>query len=386
MRPASPTSSAAAWLAYTALFAALYAGFGVQSPYLPPLLKDHGLAAGLIGTALASGTAIRLVAGPLAARLADRFDALRLVFAVCAATAAVAVIGYGPAYGFWPLLAVSLAQSSALAPLAQLADALVLGSAARHPGGFAYGWVRGAGSGAFILGSVLSGQLVDRLGLGVVIWLNAALLSLAAMTAPATPRLPLPAAMAPSPSSGSLRALLALPAFRRVIAVAALILGSHALHDGFAMIRWNAAGIGAGEAGMLWSEAVAAEVVVFFLIGRPVLDRLGPAGVAMLAALAGAVRWAVSAETAWLPAVALIQPLHGITFALLHLACMRRLAETVPSHLEATAMALYGIVGIGVATALLTLVSGWLYGAVGARAFWPMAVLCLLALPVARKL
>jgi len=32
------------------------------------------------------------------------------------------------------------------------------------------------------------------------------------------------------------------------------------MHDGFAMIRWRAAGIAPGTAGLLWSEAVAAEV------------------------------------------------------------------------------------------------------------------------------
>jgi MFS transporter, PPP family, 3-phenylpropionic acid transporter len=173
-------------------------------------------------------------------------------------------------------------------------------------------------------------------------------------------------------------------ATRRLVAV--LILGSHALHDGFAVIRWTAVGIAPSTAGLLWSESVAAEVIVFFVIGRPLLDRLGPAGVAMLAAVAGIVRWTVSAETAWLPAVALIQPLHGITFALLHLACMRRLAEAVPPRLSATALTLYGTVAIGAVSALLTLVSGWLYGAVGPAGFLVMAVLCATALPFARRL
>jgi len=35
--------------------------------------------------------------------------------------------------------------------------------------GFRYGWVRGAGSAAFVLGTLLSGQLVDRFGLGCII-------------------------------------------------------------------------------------------------------------------------------------------------------------------------------------------------------------------------
>jgi PPP family 3-phenylpropionic acid transporter len=40
----------------------------------------------------------------------------------------------------------------------------------------------------------------------------------------------------------------------------------------------------------LWSLSVAAEVVVF-LFGRPLLDRIGPAGAAMLSVGAGVVRW-----------------------------------------------------------------------------------------------
>jgi len=152
------------------------------------------------------------------------------------------------------------------------------------------------------------------------------------------------------------------------------------------MIRWRAAGVTPGTAGLLWAEAVAAEVVVFFALGRTLLDRIGPSGAAMLAATAGVLRWAVSAETTALPALALIQPMHGLTFALLHLACMRRLAETVPPGLSATALTLYGTVGIGAASALLTLLAGVLYGAVGAVGFWVMAALCAAALPFARRM
>jgi MFS transporter, PPP family, 3-phenylpropionic acid transporter len=82
-------------------------------------------------------------------------------------------------------------------------------------------------------------------------------------------------------------------------------------------------------------------------------------------------------------AIALTQPLHGLTFALLHLACMRLLAAVVPPDLAATAQAIYGTIGIGGANVLLTLVAGALYARYGAAAFWPMAGLCLVALPLA---
>ena len=136
----------------------------------------------------------------------------------------------------------------------------------------------------------------------------------------------------------------------------------------------------------LWSESVAAEVLVFFVVGPALVTRLTPAGAAAIAALAGVLRWAVMAQTTEVRALALVQPLHGITFALLHLACMRLLARLVPPGLEGTAQALYGTVGIGAAVALLTFVSGVLYARLGAQGFWVMATLSALAVPLTWKL
>jgi PPP family 3-phenylpropionic acid transporter len=374
------------------LYAALYAGFGVQSPYLPSLLESRDLRPEAIALVLAAGSAVRLVAGPAAGRLADRLDAPKVILSLCSAVAALIALGYLPARGLWLLFAVGVFHSAALAPLAPLSDTLALGAAAAARSddavrrGFEYGWVRGAGSAAFILGSVLSGHF----GIASVVWLNAALLATAAFAALLVPQLPptQDAARATEAKGGvrGVGALLRLPLYRRLVLVAALIMGSHAMHDSFAVIRWAAAGIGPGTAGLLWSLSVAAEVMVFLFAGRPLLDRLGPAGAAMLAAAAGIVRWAVMAETAWLPALAAIEPLHGLTFALLHLSCMRLLAGCVPRHLAATALTLYGTVGIGAPATLLTLASGPLYARFGAHGFWVMAALCAAALPLARTL
>jgi PPP family 3-phenylpropionic acid transporter len=84
--------------------------------------------------------------------------------------------------------------------------------------------------------------------------------------------------------------------------------------------------------------------------------------------------------------LAMIQPLHGFTFALLHLACMRIIAATVPPALAGTAQAVYGLIGVGGTTALLTVFSGWLYGRFGPAGFWAMAFLCSFAFPVIRML
>ena len=372
---------------FLALYAALYAAFGVGSPFLPVLLGAHGLSPEEIAVVLSAIIAVRLLTGPAAGRMADWRGARRGVLGFCAAGAGLLALAYLPASGLRPLLVVGVLHSALLAPAAPLADSLALASAvpSRAGGaGFDYGWVRGAGAGAFIFGSLVAGHAIERFGIDVVVWLHAPLLAATSLATSQVPQLHRPLAM--RRGKGGLATLVRPGLFRRVVLVAALIQGSHALHDSFAVVRWGAAGIGPAAAAELWSEAVAAEVVVFFLLGRPLLDRLGPAGALALAASAGVLRWAVMAETAWLPAVALVQPLHGLTFALGHLACMRLLALIVPPGLAATALTIYGTLGVGVATALLTLASGPLYSRLGPAGFWVMAALCASALPLTRCL
>jgi PPP family 3-phenylpropionic acid transporter len=373
------------------LYAAMYAAFGVASPFLPAFLSARGLAPEQLGLVLGAGMTVRLLTAPLAGRIGDLIQALRVVLAVCIALAASVTLGYLAGHGFWILLGVKLLHAASLAPITVLADALALGSASPPPSsgrpGFEYGWVRGTGSAAFIVGTLLSGQAVSAFGLEVIVWLQALLLGVAAFAAMVVPELihnrTADAVRAPA---GGVLVLLRLPLFRNLVLVAALILGSHAMHDAFAVIRWSAAGVSPATASLLWSESVAAEVLVFFVIGPALVTQLTPAGALAVAALAGMLRWAVMAQTTAVIALALVQPLHGITFALLHLACMRLIARIVPPGLEGTAQAIYGTVGIGAAIALLTLVSGALYAHIGAQGFWVMAALCALAFPLTWKL
>ena len=367
---------------FLSFYGALFAAFGVASPFLPGLLQQNGLTSGELGVVLAAGTAVRLLAGPLGSWVADRTGRGPLVLAGFTAASAVVALAYSPARGMAVLLMVGVAHASVLAPLTPVADALALGSAER--GRFRYGWVRGAGSAAFIAGALLSGQLVDALGLGVIVWLNAALLAGAAGLA-----WMLPNRVAGAKQAGTragVWALLKVPIFVRLMAVAALIGGSHALHDGFEVIRWRSAGLSAAQSSVLWALSVAAEVVVFVLIGPPLLAALGPSRAMLLAAVAGMVRWSTAAVTAWFPAMALVEPLHGLTFALLHLVCMDVIGRVVPTTLAATAQAIYATLAMGAAAAVVTVASGPLYGWLGAGAFWLMAGLCALALPIAAGL
>jgi len=213
--------------------------------------------------------------------------------------------------------------------------------------------------------------------------ISGALLALGAMVALSLPSLPQARTPTASSRATMLRdgiLLLRLPVYRRILVAAALLWGSHALHDTFSVIRWRSAGIDFFMVSALWSESVFSEVVMFLLIGPRLVQRIGPSGSMVLACGAGFVRWTVAAFTTSPGLLACIQPLHGLTFALFHLAAVR-LMTVAPVRLAATAQAIYGTLCVGLSIAVVTLASGLLYAHMGGAAFLIMAALCLLAMP-----
>jgi PPP family 3-phenylpropionic acid transporter len=367
----------------------MYASFGVASPFWPRFFEARGMSPEQIGLLLGLSTIVRLVAGPVVARVADRLQRLRQVLAAAAALAACLAFGLPWVGGFWIFLIVRLCHEAALTPTTSLADALALdASKSRAPAGknFEYGWVRGAASAAFVFGTLAAGQVIGWTALTSIVWMHGALLLVAAAS---TMLLPAPdhnTHAAPEPSSfRAIRELMGIVVFRRMVLIAALVYGSHAMHDAFAAIRWNAVGIGPTMISVLWSEAVVAEVIVFILIGPRLVDAIGPSGAAAIASAAAVVRWLVVAYSTSPGVLAIVQPLHGLTFALLHLACMRLIGTAVPQHLAATGQAIYAL-GPALATALLTLSSGVLYARLGASGFLLMALLPALALPLCSRL
>jgi PPP family 3-phenylpropionic acid transporter len=363
----------------------MYGAFGVASPFWALFFEMRGSSSQELGILLGLGTLMRLISGPLVGRLADASGKLRAALAGCIALAAALAVALLLANAFWSLLIIHLLQMAALAPVTTIADALATSGVRRHPRpGFRYGRIRGTASAAFVAGTLAVGVLFSGASVSIV-FMHASLLVAAAGAALLLPQSDVPPGrqtLSWASFTGGIRELWAVVIFRRVIVVAALVYGSHAVHDAFAVIRWNEAGIGPVMTSMLWSEAVAAEVIMFFLIGPALVSRLGTNGAAALAAAAGVVRWCVAGTTTSTIALAVVQPLHGFTFALLHLTCMRLIAVVVPARLAATGQALYAL-GAGIMSAVLTMLAGQLYATLAGAAFLPMALLCLLALPLA---
>ncbi len=360
------------------LYALLFGAFGAEAPFFPLFLLGKGRTAEEIALILTAGTVARLALGPIIGVVADRIG-IRLALSCGILAAGLIGFGYLAAASFAALILVSILHASALASLNPLCDALAVPASVREKS-FAYGWVRGIGSGSFVLATLGSGFVVDKFGLASIIVVASLLILL--MAVPLAWLASHERSATGPPMSGVLK-LFAIPAFVRILIVAGLVIGSQSMSDTFAAIHWLSAGVSPKIIGALWSEAVTSELIVFLVVGPILLRRLGPSRCATLGALAGIVQWGSLALTADPALLMLSQPLHGFTFALTHLSVMAIIAAVVPDERAATAQAFYGTLCLGLASAAITMASGWLWAAWGVRTFWAMSALCLLAVPFA---
>nr|WP_260170357.1 MFS transporter [Roseococcus suduntuyensis] len=352
---------------FALLFGAQFLGFGAMLPFLPAILTDGGLTPEQIGTVLAAGAMVRLVAGPLSGRLADQVADMRRLLALACLLAALAAVGFGLLAGLVLLLAVQLLHSAAAAPIIPLSDSQAAGAV--RAGGFDYARVRAWGSITFILGAVAAGQATEWAGARAVAWILAGAMLLTALAALA---LPPPGPRRATPRGG-LWAPLREPLFRRVLLVSALIQASHAAYYGFSTLHWQAAGLSAGFIGVLWGVGVVAEVLLFLRGGR-LVDLLGLRALVAIAASAGVLRWGLTAVTADPIALLLLQTLHAATFGVMHLAAMRAMIR-LPAELSGRAQTLLSA-GVSATMGVVMWLSGQVFAALGGLVFLAMAAMC----------
>jgi PPP family 3-phenylpropionic acid transporter len=109
---------------------------------------------------------------------------------------------------------------------------------------------------------------------------------------------------------------------------------------------------------------------------------MGPIGLIAAAAGLGALRWAVLALTTELWIVALSQLLHAASFGAMHLGAMLFITRAVPDVYANSAQGLLGGLTYGAGLGAGMLLAGWLYGIIGADAYWANSALSALALLV----
>ncbi|SEH60043.1 MFS transporter [Magnetospirillum fulvum] len=363
-------------------YAALFAIIGILAPFWPLWLSSRGLSPSEIGILIAFTYLTRLVANPLVGHWVDhRGDRKRPMLILAAAAAALCLL-FPLAWGFWPILIVTLLVFLPFNGLMPVGDSLVLMVAAREK--LDYGRVRLWGSLAFIATASTVGHVLEVWPADTLAWMFFALLLGLTLTCTALPDARVPLRERPPP----LRPLLGSGLFLLFLAATALNQTAHTVYYGFATLHWKAAGLSDATIGLLWSEGVVAEIVLFSLSGRAVA-LVGPAGLILTAGLCGIVRWTVLGATTEPALLALAQLLHAATFGCAHLGAMHFIQRAVPPSLSVRAQGLFAAISVGLAPGLVIAATGPLYEWLGGEAFWVMAALsaasALTAWPLLRR-
>jgi PPP family 3-phenylpropionic acid transporter len=351
-----------------ALYAAIFITGGITLPFFPVWLRAKGLDPGMIGIVLAAPMVVRVFAIHSAARLADARDVLRgtIVVASCVGVAGYVLLGLFN--GAVAILITYVLTALVLTPVMPLSETYALkGLAAR---GRAYGPVRLWGSAAFILGTFIAGFVTDTIPARYLIWL---IVAGAALTACVAFMLePMHTSAPPAQPAGPRRHLLRDPAFIAVVAASSLIQSSHAVYYGFSALQWRGNGLDGTAIAALWGLGVIAEIVLFALSGRLPLF-FQPITLLMIGAAGATLRWTAMAFNPPDIVLPVLQLLHALSFGTTHLGAIGFVARHAPHGQSATAQG-YLSIAQGVVFAAMTGVSGWLYGAYGARAYAAMAL------------
>ena len=374
-------------LRFSIFYAFLTIGSGMQLPFLPLWLHARGLTVAEISLVFAGMTACRIVAVPIVAVIADRYRNRRSLIILCGFLSFLGYLLLGTASGFWQILAISFFASLFTAPIMTLSEGFSVDGSAAH--GLDYGRLRLWASLSFLLGNLGGGALLLYMPITSLIYLVAMAQGLSAFVAFLLP--PDPEGARAHPAVEHLNAyssvfkLLVPGAFMVFVMAASLGQASHALLYTFGPVHWDGLGYDKFTIGGFWAISIAAEVILFSF-SNALVNRFGPVMLIVMGIAGGVIRWIFMAEDFGLGATAVLQALHAISFAMVHLGTMHYIRQTVPAGLRNSAQGLYAAISGGIALSAAMWLSGLLYGELLGRTYLVMAAISLAALSFALAL
>ncbi|OLQ92572.1 3-phenylpropionic acid transporter [Vibrio ponticus] len=351
--------------------------YGVYLPFWSLWFENQGVSPADIGLLVGIGFATRCVANlvitPRIHKVEHLMPALRAF-----SLAGLLFVGFHFFTGgsFWLMAVATVLFNLCCGPIVPISDAM-----ANHYARLKmldYGRTRLWGSIAFIAGSTVVGYLVSLYGTDMILYtamvgmLAALLFSMRAIN-------PMPVTESEAQMERpKVLALLRENSVIRFLALVALIQGSHAAYYSFSTIYWKEAGYSEATIGYLWSLGVLAEIAIFALSKRLFVG-WSLRALFLVASVGVIVRWGLTASTTALVALVAIQLLHGVTFAVAHIAAIQYIQASAQNRMVAL-QALYNAIPLGAFIALMTALSGWGYENWGANVFWVMAAMGVLAL------
>lgn len=333
-----------------------------------------------IGMLMATLPLGRIIATPIWAFLADRYQVAGLVLRVACVASAVAGFVLARSTSL-PVLGASMLAFAALrAPIGAILDSFVMAELRREGKSLSeYGRTRLFGSLGFVL-AVVAASWLERWQLPSH-WLADAALVVGAVL---SFRFPIAGQGGPAPVLPALRALLRQPFLVPLLLGGAFQALTLSVYDTFFSVHIEALGLPSVVVGACVGVGVAGEMLLMGF-GRSFFARMAPATALLLAAGSGIPRWIVTAYATDPAILVLAQSLHAIGFGAFWLAGVQRLAQAAPQQIAASAQSLWGSATYGFGALLGAVLAGTVLSEVGSSGifllltgFSVLATLCAL--------
>jgi PPP family 3-phenylpropionic acid transporter len=345
-----------------------FAALGVFFPYFALFLRENvGLTSSQVGVVISVPPLVGLFAQPAFGQLADRTGSrVRVLILLCLGSAA-GFVALVHAEGLIATVVATFGLSIFLSPLFPLGTSVAFGML---PSASSFGRVRVWGTISYLIVVVSAPHLLalarsaygigveaggpSEPGLELLFYLAAGCLVIAALVA-AT--FPMHAGLSVQAERGDLRALLAEPAFVRVliysIGIQLFIHGPMQLFPLYVRSRGGTM----TDLSHLWVCMVALEVPLIFGSAR-LFARVGVTRMMLIASAAQGLRWVVCALVPALPAVYAIQVLHALVVTGLNVGTALYVEQIVPARLRSTAQSTVVMVGMSIGGVLSTTLGG----------------------------
>ncbi|MFP3546180.1 MFS transporter [Rhizobium sp. SIMBA_035] len=344
---------------------------GVALPFFPVWLAVHKFTDHEIGVILAVPMVVRVLVAPVVAMYADRMKERADVLLWSGGLSLLTAIALYWTTSFWPVLIVYSVQGATFAPYVPIVESIVISGVRRW--GLDYGSMRVWGSIAFIVSTMIGGEMIGVWGGDMVLPVMIFGFAMTMAMAIYCPRIgPTRRRNTPVDLQQATGSSLRQPHLLVLLWGVAIQQSSHALLYAFASIYWHQLGFTGTQVGILWSAGVASEVLVFF-VSKHLSRRFNAWTLIRFGCAMCICRWILFPMHWDFAGFFFLQCFHSCTYAFVHTGVQRRIVASVQATQESSAQGAYFFYN-GMFLGLMTLASGYLYAWLGLASYYVMAL------------
>ncbi|MDR7147351.1 MFS transporter [Rhizobium sp. BE258] len=344
---------------------------GVALPFFPVWLAVHKFTDHEIGVILAVPMVVRVLVAPVVAMYADRMKERADVLLWSGGLSLLTAIALYWTTSFWPVLIVYSVQGATFAPYVPIVESIVISGVRRW--GLDYGSMRVWGSIAFIVSTMIGGEMIGLWGGDMVLPVMIFGFAMTMAMAIYCPRIgPTRRRNTPVDLQQATGSSLRQPHLLVLLWGVAIQQSSHALLYAFASIYWHQLGFTGTQVGILWSAGVASEVLVFF-VSKHLSRRFNAWTLIRFGCAMCICRWILFPMHWDFAGFFFLQCFHSCTYAFVHTGVQRRIVASVQATQESSAQGAYFFYN-GMFLGLMTLASGYLYAWLGLASYYVMAL------------